>query len=335
MQGSARVIRCLQDQREELSYECRATLFDQEVRMAEDIDFKYPMKRACSAEIQKLCVGIPHGHARVIRCLQVGDLGLWQGTAWHLLAPLSVVVIRFLYSMGVLAPQYTKGNVSLEPQLDSRLVHAVQLLAAKLFGTPKAVGDILPMCAGLPGRQRDERGVQGGGAARHDPLQRRLQVRTVGCATAKPFARRSFISTSVVADGAMHVCCRLNYRLSRACQNDIEQLCSDECSPFLGQACGGRVLRCLTDKQDSIKSAECQNEVGSKCLSQPDCLASLACVVTVLCCLVLQHSSMAVELQGPELRKGASAWHMSITGSSKICRKHVIMPLPGAAGVLL
>ena len=70
LQGSARVIRCLQDNREELGYECRATLFDQEVRMAEDIDFKYPMKRACTSEINKFCTGIPHGHANIIRCLQ-------------------------------------------------------------------------------------------------------------------------------------------------------------------------------------------------------------------------------------------------------------------------
>ncbi len=67
MQGSARVIRCLQESREELSYECRATLFDAEVRMAEDIDFKYPMKRACTSEITSFCQGIPHGDARIIR----------------------------------------------------------------------------------------------------------------------------------------------------------------------------------------------------------------------------------------------------------------------------
>lgn len=64
------MIRCLQDAREDLSYECRATLFDAEVRMAEDIDFKYPMKRACTAEIGRFCGGVEHGHARVIRCLQ-------------------------------------------------------------------------------------------------------------------------------------------------------------------------------------------------------------------------------------------------------------------------
>ncbi len=38
--------------RQELSYECKATLFDQEVRMAESIDFQFPMKKACSQDIQ-------------------------------------------------------------------------------------------------------------------------------------------------------------------------------------------------------------------------------------------------------------------------------------------
>ena len=71
VQGGARVLRCLQDFREELGYECRATLFDQEVRMAEDIDFKYAMKRACAPEIGRFCSSVPHGRADIIRCLQV------------------------------------------------------------------------------------------------------------------------------------------------------------------------------------------------------------------------------------------------------------------------
>lgn len=54
---------------------------------------------------------------------------------------------------------------------------------------------------------------------------------------------------------------RLNYRLSNACEADIDTLCAAECTPFLGQACGGRVLRCLTEKQDSIKSKACADEV--------------------------------------------------------------------------
>jgi hypothetical protein len=42
-----------------------------QVKMAEDIDFKYPTRRACAWEISHFCKGVPHGHARVIRCLQV------------------------------------------------------------------------------------------------------------------------------------------------------------------------------------------------------------------------------------------------------------------------
>jgi Golgi apparatus protein 1 len=59
--GDARVLRCLQDSREQLTYECRATLFDQEVRLAEDIDFQFPLKKACAGEIPRFCkVGRTH-----------------------------------------------------------------------------------------------------------------------------------------------------------------------------------------------------------------------------------------------------------------------------------
>ncbi|KAF6266246.1 hypothetical protein COO60DRAFT_1470052 [Scenedesmus sp. NREL 46B-D3] len=68
--GSARVIRCLQDHRTSLSQTCAAALFDHEVKMAEDIDFKYPTRKACAWEISNFCKNTPHGHARVIRCLQ-------------------------------------------------------------------------------------------------------------------------------------------------------------------------------------------------------------------------------------------------------------------------
>lgn len=67
LQGSARVIRCLQSQRDQLSTTCRAMLFDEEIRFGENIDFQYPMKQACTEEIQTFCKDIPHGNARVIR----------------------------------------------------------------------------------------------------------------------------------------------------------------------------------------------------------------------------------------------------------------------------
>eukprot|EP00892_Ulva_mutabilis_P008395 jgi/Ulvmu1/5928/UM026_0050.1 len=68
--GSARVIRCLQDSRAELSETCRPVLFDYERTLAEDIDFQYPMQQSCAQEIKILCEDVKHGYARVIRCLQ-------------------------------------------------------------------------------------------------------------------------------------------------------------------------------------------------------------------------------------------------------------------------
>ena len=45
---------------------------------------------------------------------------------------------------------------------------------------------------------------------------------------------------------------RLNFRLHRSCEVDVDELCADVCSPFQGQACGGTVLRCLTEKRDEV-----------------------------------------------------------------------------------
>lgn len=41
--------------------------------ISESIDFNHPLKQACLDEIEDTCDGIPHGDARVIRCLQDGD----------------------------------------------------------------------------------------------------------------------------------------------------------------------------------------------------------------------------------------------------------------------
>lgn len=38
--------------------------------MAENIDFQFPMKQACSADIKRYCKDVQHGHAKIIRCLE-------------------------------------------------------------------------------------------------------------------------------------------------------------------------------------------------------------------------------------------------------------------------
>ena len=54
---------------------------------------------------------------------------------------------------------------------------------------------------------------------------------------------------------------RLNFRLQKACAADVSTMCSDACAPYLGQACGGSVLRCLQDKMDTIVNEDCRTEV--------------------------------------------------------------------------
>ncbi|EFJ50582.1 hypothetical protein VOLCADRAFT_103797 [Volvox carteri f. nagariensis] len=149
--GSARVIRCLSNNRERLSPVCRATLFDEEVRFSENIDFQYPMKTACVKEIERFCKDVPHGSARVIRCLQ-----------------------------------------------DNK--------AEKDFG--KACND---------------------------------EVSAYEAEISKDY--------------------RFNYRLHKACQKEVDKLCPGLCQNNDGSPCGGKVLRCLTDKIEDIGDEACKKEV--------------------------------------------------------------------------
>jgi Golgi apparatus protein 1 len=150
--GSARVIRCLTNQRSSLSPVCRATLFDEEVRFSENIDFQFPMKEACKEEIEKFCKDIPRGNGRVIRCLQ-------------------------------------------------------DMKNEKNLGKP----------------------------CQQEVLSYESEIN-------KDY--------------------RLNYRLRTACQQDIQNLCPTVCQQSDGQVCGGKVLRCLSDKIDNIKAESCIKEVN-------------------------------------------------------------------------
>ncbi|KAG2452551.1 hypothetical protein HYH02_002788 [Chlamydomonas schloesseri] len=149
--GSARVIRCLSNNRDNLSPVCRATLFDEEVRFSENIDFQYPMKTACVKEIDRFCKNVPHGGGKVIRCLQ-----------------------------------------------DNK--------NAKDFG--KACAD---------------------------------EVKEYELEMSKDY--------------------RFNFRLHKACQKDVDKLCPGLCQANDGSPCGGKVLRCLTDKIDDIDDEGCKKEV--------------------------------------------------------------------------
>lgn len=54
---------------------------------------------------------------------------------------------------------------------------------------------------------------------------------------------------------------RLNFRLSTSCEKDILTLCPESCDLYSGHACGGRVLRCLTEKKTEVKAEACRAEI--------------------------------------------------------------------------
>eukprot|EP00270_Netrium_digitus_P010393 TRINITY_DN3221_c1_g1_i5.p1 TRINITY_DN3221_c1_g1~~TRINITY_DN3221_c1_g1_i5.p1 ORF type:complete len:932 (-),score=260.15 TRINITY_DN3221_c1_g1_i5:314-3109(-) len=154
--GMAQVFRCLQDHRDVLKEVCRAAIFEQEVRMAEDIDFKFPMKLACSEELTKFCKDVPQGHAAVINC-----------------------------------------------------------------------------------------------------LQEKLNDADMGEECKKEVKRDEIRSAEDY---------RLNYRLNKACFNDVHELCLHACDKQLelgSITCGGTVLKCLEDNTDKIESDACKKEVFS------------------------------------------------------------------------
>ncbi len=50
--------------------------------------------------------------------------------------------------------------------------------------------------------------------------------------------------------------------MANACHTTIQNKCSDACGAInLEQPCGGKVLRCLTDKIEEITDEECKKEV--------------------------------------------------------------------------
>eukprot|EP00271_Cylindrocystis_brebissonii_P014317 TRINITY_DN3562_c0_g8_i1.p1 TRINITY_DN3562_c0_g8~~TRINITY_DN3562_c0_g8_i1.p1 ORF type:complete len:1638 (-),score=492.31 TRINITY_DN3562_c0_g8_i1:1373-6286(-) len=152
--GEARVYKCLGEKRDQLKESCRAALFDQEVRMAEDIDFKFAMKTACEVERKRFCKGVPSGNAAVIRCLQdkLKDADMGEDC--------------------------------------KKEVERDQLRSAEDY--------------------------------------------------------------------------RLNFRLNKACVDDIQKMCSKVCEKLLERGdttCGGTVLKCLSENREAIGSEACRNEV--------------------------------------------------------------------------
>ena len=107
---------------------------------------------------------------------------------------------------------------------------------------------------------------------------------TRGCGCAKAGTSNAEMSKSC----PLH---RLNYRLSMACHETIQDKCADACvSKSVDQPCGGTVLRCLTEKMEEITDAECKKEVFYFVKMEaraPPAACSKRCCIQAHACMLL------------------------------------------------
>ncbi len=55
---------------------------------------------------------------------------------------------------------------------------------------------------------------------------------------------------------------RLNHRLYAVCKADVALRCSTACRLEEGELCNGKVLACLSDAKETLRTPACVNEVS-------------------------------------------------------------------------
>jgi Cysteine rich repeat len=123
-------------------------------------------------------------------------------------------------------------------------------------GQPDGRGDDI----GLQGRHCQPRAVHGHRlqVIQHQPVLARSHP-----SFAKLHSRLSVYRLAESAESCDLVARRLNVRLAESCDATIKDLCKDVCKKDeeLDKPCGGKVLRCLTDKVEKITAETCLKEV--------------------------------------------------------------------------
>ncbi|CAI5512031.1 unnamed protein product [Closterium sp. Naga37s-1] len=214
----SKVMECLQDYKEELKDpRCRQQVHRLTKRAAEDIRFDHPLHDACQPDQEKLCKDVPSGHARVFTCLQDHRKDLRPVCR----AALFDQEIRYA------------GDIDFK------------------FAMRQACADEMKrLCSKAPDMVKC--------------LQDHVADADMGKACADEVKRDEHRSAQDF---------RLNFRLNHACFEDVQHLCINACAPpgvegamaaaaaAAGQACGGAVLKCLSEKVSQLQNAECREEV--------------------------------------------------------------------------
>ncbi|KAJ9517943.1 hypothetical protein QJQ45_004245 [Haematococcus lacustris] len=270
--GSARVIRCLMEARGRLSAHCKAVLFGEEVRFSSNIDFQYPMKKACTAEMSRFCKDVAHGDAQMIRCLQ-------QNKHQQVFSKACREEVQLF-----------EQEATSDYRLNARLATA-------------CVKDISQLC---PGQCQAQDGEVCGGRVLRCLIEQRASLTSPACQQEVLYFAKMEVSdyrNDVIlalacradvdrlcgevepGEGRVHQCLRAHHnQLSEDCRKEellLEELeaesvelqpglmkvCKDERSMFCQSVVpgGARMFRCLAEKMgDSDFGEQCRDQVLAK-----------------------------------------------------------------------
>ncbi|KAI3428234.1 hypothetical protein D9Q98_006614 [Chlorella vulgaris] len=274
--GSARVIHCLQHRRDRLEEKCSQQLFQHEVMLAEDIDFKFPLRKACLVELDLFCGGVPHGHARAVRCLhdnledpemslecrdeiQQDDFatsmnyrlnyrlrGACAADVTSLCAEAKALCASEKQCQGgVLDCLRSKQDEIKGEECRNEVFSALQMQVADIRNDPQTEAACAKDAPKLCPRVRPYRGLM------HACLQRNMDKLSPKC-------REREVQLSILQAGDV----RLQPALVAVCSEEMNLFCGDV------EPGKGRMQQCLTQSMGrSGFSAECRHELSARMLA--------------------------------------------------------------------
>jgi 3-hydroxymyristoyl/3-hydroxydecanoyl-(acyl carrier protein) dehydratase len=351
--GEGRTHKCIRDNYEKLSPECKQAEFEHLKVSSSDIRLKPTMQKACAQEVDKFCKNVPKGDGNVIACLrenvekkmgmsqackdEVGAQVVLQSNHVELNVHLSHAcakdTAKFCNGEGTgtamhvcLRKHYMKLSV------DCKRAEFIEIIDE---GKDYRIANILSRHC------KDDhfkfcKDVKAGNGRVHSCMHDHLHDLTQDCRLAS-FDDLMIRSLDI----------RLKPSLLAACQEDIGQFCS---KTNYGNA---RVLRCLQDKMGNQLSGGCETQLAkdlniasSDIRLRSRMQATCAQDVKVLCvgkssgeqqeCLVSQHTKIKATACAREVRRAIKLASLDIRAdpnTDRLCKNDKIKYCSNPAGV--
>jgi Golgi apparatus protein 1 len=271
--GHARVKDCLEENRlsPDFSPECKEEINSVIQRRVRDVKLDFRLRNDCAKDIETTCASstVSDGDDGVIRCLQdfVDEVKSDKcRDQIHKYQTLAAEDLRFDSPLADACSEDRKRYCESVPYGSARVIRCLIAHRAELSSKCRAtlfdeevrfssnIDFHLPM--------KKACGVEVEAYCKGIPSGEARMIRCLQDTCSQPHACGAQCLAEVKefeAEASSDY--RFNYRLAKACKEDVEALCKDACDLAQGQVCGGSVLRCLTEKRDDLKSEACASEV--------------------------------------------------------------------------